>query len=60
MIEPAVGASVCASGSQVCSGKSGTLIPKASAIAAKASIWAFGSNGLLYNSIRLKVWVSPE
>ena len=27
--EPAVGASVCASGSQVCSGKSGTLIAKA-------------------------------
>ena len=27
--EPAVGASVCASGSQVCSGKSGTLMAKA-------------------------------
>ena len=27
--EPAVGASVCASGSQVCSGKSGTLIANA-------------------------------
>ena len=29
MTEPAVGASTCASGSQVCSGNSGTLIAKA-------------------------------
>jgi hypothetical protein len=29
--EPAVGASVCASGSQVCSGHKGTLIQKAKA-----------------------------
>ena len=29
MTDPAVGASTCASGSQVCSGNSGTLIAKA-------------------------------
>ena len=35
--EPAVGASVCASGSQVCSGKSGTLIANARKNAPKSS-----------------------
>jgi len=35
MTEPPVGASTCASGSQVCSGKSGTLMRKASAKAPK-------------------------
>ncbi len=34
--EPAVGASVCASGSQVCTGHIGTLIAKASAKAANS------------------------
>ena len=36
MIEPPVGASTCASGSQVCSGKSGTLMAKASEKAKKS------------------------
>ncbi len=40
MTEPAVGASTCASGSQVCSGNSGTLMAKASAKAAKHQICA--------------------
>ncbi len=39
MIEPAVGASVCASGSHVWSGKTGTLIAKASAKAKKRIAW---------------------
>ena len=37
MIEPPVGASTWASGSQVCSGKSGTLMAKARAKAKKRS-----------------------
>ena len=38
IIEPAVGASVCASGSQVCSGQIGTLIAKATTKAMKATM----------------------
>ena len=40
MTEPAVGASTCASGSQVCSGNSGTLIAKARKNARNSSISA--------------------
>ncbi len=39
MIEPAVGASTCASGSQVWKGHIGTLIAKARKKATKASAW---------------------
>src|ERR1039457_6205289 len=38
MMEPAVGASTCASGSQVCRGKIGTLIANATKNARKSSI----------------------
>ena len=38
MTEPAVGASTCASGSQVCSGNSGTLMAKARKNARNSSI----------------------
>ena len=40
MTEPAVGASVCASGSQVWNGNIGTLIAKARKNARKAAIWS--------------------
>ena len=40
MMEPAVGASTCASGSQVCSGNSGTLIANATKNARNSSICA--------------------
>ena len=39
MIEPAVGASVWASGSHVCSGNTGTLTANAIAKARKRSVW---------------------
>ena len=42
--EPAVGASTCASGSQVCSGKSGTLIANARKNARKRSISVLGAS----------------
>ena len=44
MTEPPVGASTCASGSQVCSGKIGTLMAKASAKARKQNICADAGN----------------
>ena len=43
--EPAVGASVWASGSQVCSGKSGTFTANASAKARKSQRAALQSTG---------------
>ena len=42
--DPAVGASVWASGSQVCSGKSGTLTAKAMAKAAKSHMAVLGDS----------------
>ncbi len=42
--EPAVGASTCASGSQVCSGKSGTLIANARKNARKRSVSVLGAS----------------
>ncbi len=39
MTDPAVGASVCASGSHVWTGNIGTLITKASVNAAQSQIW---------------------
>ena len=45
MTEPAVGASTCASGSQVWNGHIGTLIAKARAQARKSQVWSAGSTG---------------
>ncbi len=42
MTEPAVGASTCASGSQVCSGNSGTFIANATKNARNSSICLLG------------------
>ena len=42
--EPAVGASTCASGSQVWNGNIGTLMAKASAKARNNQIWRYGGS----------------
>ena len=51
--EPAVGASVCASGNQVCNGNSGTLIQNAKAKAANRKYSLRGANGLAVSA-----WIS--
>src|ERR1043166_4141497 len=48
MTEPAVGASVCASGNQVCSGQSGTLIQNAKANARNSQNSARGEMAVTF------------
>jgi hypothetical protein len=55
--EPAVGASVCASGSQVCTGHIGTLIANASAKPANSQRASVGVSAVLYRVGRSKVRV---
>ncbi len=55
MTEPAVGASTCASGSQVWNGNRGTLIANASANARKNQLWVCAGSCDAYRSSRLKL-----
>ncbi len=54
--EPAVGASTCASGSQVWNGTSGTLIAKAIANARKNQNWRFAGTAVSYRVSRSKLY----
>src|SRR5215467_14461860 len=53
--EPAVGASVCASGNQVCNGHKGTLMQKAKANAKKSQNSARGE---IAAAVVFSIWVS--
>ena len=55
MIDPAVGACTCASGSQVWNGNSGTLIANASAKARKNQRWVSGPISSVYSFSRSNV-----
>ena len=63
MIEPPVGASTCASGSQVCRGQSGTFTRKARAKAPKRSASVPGArcqapeDAARVQSAREKLWI---
>jgi hypothetical protein len=59
MTDPAVGASTCASGSQVWNGNIGTLMAKASAKAANSHICVPGSTGFRDKAATSKV-ASPD
>ena len=53
--EPAVGASVCASGSQVCSGNIGTLTAKPQKNARNTHHCRFAANASFWNWVMSKV-----
>ena len=55
MTEPAVGASTCASGSQVCTGNMGILTAKAIRNAKNSQVCSFALNGIAYRSASWKL-----
>ena len=59
MTEPAVGASVCASGSHVCTGNIGTLMTKASAKAAQSQICTWRGSISRWSSKKSKLGTPP-
>src|SRR5437763_1514246 len=58
MTEPAVGASTCASGSQVCKGNSGTLMAKAIKNARKSQREAAAEPGTC--PLEMALWISVQ